>query len=296
MDKLVISELTQIYKSGKGIFDVSFSVKEGEVFGYIGPNGAGKTTTIRNILGFTNATKGSARINGLDCRKHPDQIQHLIGYLPGEIAFFDNMTGNQFIKFNAGMNEHMDMSIAKKLMKRFDIDPSSKIKRMSKGMKQKIGIISAFMHDPEILILDEPTSGLDPLMQKEFLDLVNEEKAKGKTILMSSHSFDEVEKCCDRVGIIKDGRIVTIQDVVTMKKEKLQTYKFTFGDSIAVQKIHESGFRTKIVGDKQLQISITDNLKELLSLISQYDVLAMEVVPQTLENEFMKYYVKGGSK
>lgn len=201
MEKLIVSDLTQIYKSGRGIFDVSFTISKGEVFGYLGPNGAGKTTTIRNILGFTNATKGYVTINGMDTRKHPEKIQQSVGYLPGEISFFDHMTGEQFIKFNGQMNHHEDMTRAEALIKLFELDASVKIKRMSKGMKQKVAIVSAFMHDPEILILDEPTSGLDPLMQKIFLDLINAEKLRGKTILMSSHSFDEVENVVTKLEL-----------------------------------------------------------------------------------------------
>lgn len=177
-----VKKLTQVYRSGKGIFDVDFSVKEGEVFGYLGPNGAGKTTTIRNLLGFANATSGHATIAGLDCRRESAKLQNMIGYLPGEMALFDNMTGMEFLKFMTNMRKTKDVSRRDELIKRFELDTAGKIKKMSKGMKQKIGIITAFMHDPKVYILDEPTSGLDPFMQNVYgFSARREEKRQDNT-------------------------------------------------------------------------------------------------------------------
>ena len=224
MSAIEIQNLTRDYGSGRGIFDVSIHVDEGEVFGFLGPNGAGKTTTIRHLMGFIKAKSGSCQIKGMDCWKSRDVIQKNLGYIPGEISFFDDMTGKEFLKFVSkyrGMNQDNRMQ---EMIERFELDTGVKIKKMSKGMKQKLGIVAAFMHDPEILILDEPTSGLDPLMQNRFIELIAEEKKKGKTILLSSHIFDEVERTCDRIGIIRNGKLVTVDSVESLRKQHMRTY------------------------------------------------------------------------
>lgn len=178
MGIIKIENLTKDYGNGKGVFDLSFVVKEGEVFGFLGPNGAGKTTTIRNLMGFIKPDGGKCYINNLDCFNSASEIQKKVGYIPGEISFMSDMTGIEFIKFMADYRGLKDLSKAYQLIERFDLDPKGNIKKMSKGMKQKIGIVIAFMHDPEILILDESTSGLDPLMQSRFIDLIKEEKER----------------------------------------------------------------------------------------------------------------------
>lgn len=175
-----VHSLTKIYSNGKGIRDVSFDVEEGEVFGFLGPNGAGKTTTLRHLMGFVNPSSGMSSINGLDCRKEAAQIQKNLGYVPGEIAFYDNMTGMHFLEFIDDLRGRKDKSLRDQLINRFELDSGQKIRKMSKGMKQKVGLIAAFMHDPAVLILDEPTSGLDPLMQKRFVELIIEEKTGAK--------------------------------------------------------------------------------------------------------------------
>ncbi len=211
-----VRKLTQTYRSGKGVFDLDFAIKEGEVFGYLGPNGAGKTTTIRNLLGFTNADSGTAVINGIDCRRDAAKLQGMIGYLPGEMAFLDNMTGIEFLKFIGNMRKTKDITRRARLIDYMELEPQGKIKKMSKGMKQKLGIITAFMHDPAVYILDEPSSGLDPFMQIKLMNLLREEKGKGKTIMMSSHIFEEVQLICDRAGIIRDGRIAAIEEFIPL--------------------------------------------------------------------------------
>jgi ABC-2 type transport system ATP-binding protein len=210
MSIIKITNLTKDYGDHKGIFDVSFEIKEGEVFGFLGPNGAGKTTTIRHIMGFIKQDSGECYINDLNCFNDASIIQKKTGYIPGEMALMGSMTGIQFIKFMADYRGLKDLTKAHELIKKFDLDPHGNIKKMSKGTKQKIGIVVALMHDPEIIILDEPTSGLDPLMQNKFVEVIQEEKIKGKTILMSSHTFEEVEKTFDRVAIIKNGQIFAI--------------------------------------------------------------------------------------
>lgn len=219
-----IQHLTRDYHENKGIFDISIQIKKGEVFGFLGPNGAGKTTTIRHLMGFIKPEKGSCQINGLDCFKERDIIQERLGYIPGEINFFDDMTGNEFLKFMIDYRHIKKDNRMQEMLERFELDPKIKIRKMSKGMKQKLGIVAAFMHDPDILILDEPTSGLDPLMQNRFIELIMEEKTKGKTILLSSHMFEEVERTCDRIGIIRNGQLVTVDSVETLRERHTHTY------------------------------------------------------------------------
>jgi len=208
-----VEHLTKSYGPKKGVFDLSFEVKKGEIFGFIGPNGAGKTTTIRQLLGFIKSDSGLAFVNDLESFHNAATIQEKLGYLPGEIAFFDQMTGDEFLRFLGEMRGLPNDDKMQELKSFLELDANGKIKKMSKGMKQKLGLVAAFMHDPEILILDEPTSGLDPLMQSKFVELILKEKAKGKTILMSSHSFEEIERTCDRALIIKEGQMVALEDI-----------------------------------------------------------------------------------
>ncbi|WP_251390278.1 ABC transporter ATP-binding protein [Mediterraneibacter agrestimuris] len=224
MGVISIQNLTRDYGLGKGIFDVSFEVERGEIFGFLGPNGAGKTTTIRHLMGFIRPRSGECRINEMDCWKKHDEIQKQLGYIPGEISFFEDMSGREFLKFAADYRKLDRDNRMQEMLDRFELDPKGKIKKMSKGMKQKLGIAAAFMHDPDILILDEPTSGLDPLMQNRFIELIAEEKKRGKTVLLSSHMFEEVERTCDRIGIIRNGKLVNVDFVEKLRERHMHTY------------------------------------------------------------------------
>lgn len=225
MSAIQIQGLTRDYGKGKGIFDLTFQVAQGEVFGFLGPNGAGKTTTIRHLMGFLRPEHGSCQIGGLDCWKKRHKIQRNLGYLPGEIQFFEDMTGREFLDFLSAYRKIPQGPRFWEMLDRFEVDPRGKIKKMSKGMKQKLGLVAAFMHDPEILILDEPTSGLDPLMQSRFLDLMAEEKKKGKTVLLSSHIFEEVDRTCDRIGMIRAGKLVAVDSVQALRQQHTHTYR-----------------------------------------------------------------------
>ena len=290
MNVIEIKNLTKDYGDKKGIFNINFSVKKGEVLGFLGPNGAGKTTTIRHLMGFSKADKGSSSINGLDCFDNSSEIQKFLGYLPGEIAFLDDMTGIKFIKFVAEMKGIKELSRANELIKRFDLNANGKIKKMSKGMKQKIGIICAFMQDPDILILDEPTSGLDPLMQNEFIKLIAEEKEKGKTILMSSHSFEEIEKTCDRAAIIKEGKIVAVENIATLKESKQKIYNITFENGEMAKEFIKEGFKTKEVNGNNVTITIKGDIMPFIKALAKYKVLNLESYTQSLEDLFMHFY------
>src|ERR1700688_887439 len=202
-----VEKLTKSYGSKRGIADVSFSVEEGEVFGFLGPNGAGKTTTIRLLMALLHADSGAARIAGLDCWKDSQEIKRLTGYMPGEPALDPNLTGGQILEYFAHLRGGVDQAYLEQLIGRFDLDNSRKFRQYSTGNKRKVVLIHAFMHRPRLLILDEPTSGLDPLNQQEFEKMVIEARDDGRTVFLSSHVLSEVEKICSRVGIIRDGRL-----------------------------------------------------------------------------------------
>ncbi|NBI58747.1 ABC transporter ATP-binding protein [Lachnospiraceae bacterium] len=270
MNAMKIENLVRDYGGGKGVFDVSFHVDQGEAFGFLGPNGAGKTTTIRHLMGFLKPKSGSCTINGLDCWRERDKVQARLGYIPGEISFFEDISGAEFLKFIAQYRGIGSQTRKEDLLERFELDPKSKIKKMSKGMKQKLGIVAAFMHDPDILILDEPTSGLDPLMQNRFIDLVAEEKKQGKTILMSSHMFEEVERTCDRIGIIRTGRMVAVDAAAALRERHTRSYTVTLENESAAE-----AFAADFNG-------VRDGLKVTVT------------TKQSLEEIFMNYY--GGEK
>ncbi len=291
MSIIEINELTKDYGNHKGIFDLSFQVKEGEVFGYLGPNGAGKTTTIRHLMGFLTPDKGSAQILGKDCRTESSDIMKELGYLPAEIAFFDGMNGMDFLKFMGEMRGLSDTTYRDKLIEQFELDTRGRIRKMSKGMKQKLGIICAFMHNPKVLILDEPTSGLDPLMQRRFAELILEEKAKGKTILMSSHSFEEIERTCDRVGIIRRGDLVAIEDIHVLKEKRRKTYLVTFDSpqtAMAFEK--KDGFDRIVINGSTAKVSILGNVSTFVQELGHYTVLDLDTENSSLEDVFMQYY------
>lgn len=287
-----IKNLTKIYKSKKGIFDVSFTVNKGEVFGFLGPNGAGKTTTIRQLLGFTNADSGTCMIDGFDTRIDADKVQYNLGYVPGEIAFFDKMTGKEFLNFIADLHNKGIPKRKDELIKLFELETDGVIKKMSKGMKQKLALVAAFMHDPKILILDEPTSGLDPLMQKRFLDLIISEKKKGKTILMSSHNFEEVTKTCERAAMIKDGKIIKIENIANLKTELKKSFIVSFSDSKAETILRDSKLKYKKVSNLQFEISVSNNYDLFIKTLSKCHITNIDSPMQSLEQIFIHYYGK----
>ena len=231
-EEIIISvkNLTKDYGQGRGIFDVSFDIPKGATFGYCGTNGSGKTTTIRHIMGFLKPDKGEVKVKGLDAYKNAEDIMPYIGYVPGEIAFPDVETGTEFLNIQASMFGITDMSKAEEVINALQLDPTANLRRMSKGMKQKTALVAAFMRQPEILLLDEPTTGLDPLMRKAFIDLIKEEKAKGTTIFMSNHMFDELEETCDYVAFIKDGHIIDIVDMKEIHSRPFREYEIVFSD------------------------------------------------------------------
>lgn len=295
MSVFEVQSLTRDYGNGRGVFDLSFAINQGEVFGFLGPNGAGKTTTIRHLMGFLKPEKGSCSIGGKDCWKDRAEIQKTLGYIPGEMVFFDDMTGTEFLTFLEKYRKVPSSNRTKELLDRFELDGRSKLKKMSKGMKQKVGIVAAFMYDPEVIILDEPTSGLDPLMQNRFIELVLEEKARGKTILMSSHMFEEVERTCSRVAIIKNGKLAALDQVEELKAAQARKYVITLENEDAAAAFAGEGLRVFDVSRNQVTVIVQNNIKDLISVMNRYPVLKISTPNQSLEEIFMQYYGGGRS-
>lgn len=284
-----LTNLTKDYGSGRGIFDLDLEINEGETVGFVGTNGSGKTTTIRSILGFIKPTSGTAEVNGLESWRHSSEIVKNIGYVPGEIAFPDLSTGTAFLKSQAEFLSVKDMTRCDELIKRLQLDPRANLKRMSKGMKQKTAIVAAFMSSPDIYILDEPTTGLDPLMRDSFLDIVREEQKKGKTVLMSSHMFEELEPLCDRVALISDGKIVDIADMKKIRKPETREYKIEFFKKTEYQNFKKEGFL--IVRDQpeynQLTVRIdSKDINTLFNKLTAYGVRLIAEVKYNLEKYF----------
>lgn len=292
MKTIEIDHITKDYGGHRGVFDLSFQVEQGEVLGFLGPNGAGKTTTIRQLLGFIKPDSGSVRIIGKDCFDQADEIQRTLGYLPGEIAFIDSMSGMEFIRFVANMKRMGNLGRAKELMDQFDLNASGKIKRMSKGMKQKIGIVCAFMQDPDILILDEPTSGLDPLMQNRFVDLILSEKKRGKTILMSSHIFEEIERTCDRAAIIRDGELVAVDTMEKLCSGRKKRMEITFGDASMAAAYAGEFAKAQQMADhpEKVLMKVGRELDEAIKKAGNYTVVDLDIHTQSLEEFFLHFY------
>ena len=290
-----IRHLTKDYGMGRGVFNVTLSIRHGEAYGYLGPNGAGKSTTMRHLMGFARPQTGTVCMEGMNCWNEQKRIQKKTGYLPGEISFPDDMTGTSYLKLIAKMRGIRDFSYAESLLKRFEINSDIRLKKMSKGMKQKIGIVAAFMHDPEILLLDEPTSGLDPLMQNAFIELLREEKKKGKTILLSSHIFDEVEKTCDRIGMIRSGKLIQEITVAEMRRLGVKTYKVGFSDFSGFEYVKQiypdAEFKER---PYQMTVSVADmEINRMISVLSRCNIRFLKEEKHTLEEYFMKFYGGG---
>lgn len=289
MNVIETHALTKDYGEERGIFDLELQVKEGEIVGFVGTNGSGKTTTIRHIMGFLKPTSGSVTVNGLSSWEHSSEIVKQIGYVPGEIAFPDLKTGTDFLKCQAEFSGLRDMSYANELVERLQLDPRANLKRMSKGMKQKTALVAALMNDRPIIILDEPTTGLDPLMRATFLDIIKEEHKKGKTIFMSSHSFDELEKTCDKVALINKGRIVDICDMEFIRNRPVKEFKIEFHGSSDYERFLKENYEKIRLQEQYNQATIrinADKTAELLSVLKNYDVKFISELPYTLEMHF----------
>lgn len=291
--------LTKDYGFGRGVFDVSIHVDRGEVFGFLGPNGAGKSTTIRHLMGFSKPDSGSARILGLEAFSQYDRFLSHVGYIPGEIALPQGLTGWQFIRMMQDMQGICNTKRLGEMLAIFGLEDQAlqgETKRMSLGVKRKLAIVTAFMSDPEVLILDEPTSGLDPVMQEKFIQFIHREKARGKTILLSSHIFSEIDSTCDRIAIIKDGRIVSEFIADELKHASRKYYTVVLENPRAKVRLIEAGKRIASFsllseeGDS-VYLSVEDaDLNALIALLSSLAVRSFSNRKESLEDYFMKFY------
>ena len=290
-----VKNLTKDYGKGRGIFNVSFDIPKGATFGYCGTNGSGKTTTIRHIMGFIKPDEGEVKVKGLDAWKNAEEIKKYIGYVPGEIAFPDVDSGSTFLKIQADLLNITDMSKAEQVINALQLDPTANLKRMSKGMKQKTALVAAFMVQPEILILDEPTTGLDPLMRKAFIDLIKEEKAKGTTIFMSNHMFDELEETCDYVAFIKNGHIIDIVDMKEIHSRPFREYEITFFDKDDFESADTSQVELLEKNEKELKLIIRLDLHKtdgMIRELKKHNIKSIVERQYTLEKYFLEH-VKG---
>lgn len=294
LDKDIVIELdhvTKDYGNNKGIFDISLKIPKGTTFGYCGTNGSGKTTTLRHIMGFLKPDSGTVRVNGVDPWKDVE-IKKQIGYLPGEIAFPPFDSGTAFLKSQAELINLTDMSKAERIINALQLDPTANLRRMSKGMKQKTAIVAAFMASPNIILLDEPTTGLDPLMREAFIEILEEEKARGATILMSNHMFDELEETCDYVAFIKDGHIIDIVDMEEIHHRPFREFSIDFYNENEYKEAFkdEEKFKVMVRADNFLRIVVrvdTKSANDAIKELRKYEVKQVKEIKYTLERYFL---------
>jgi ABC-2 type transport system ATP-binding protein len=277
--------------------NLNLQVNSGEVYGFLGPNGAGKSTTIRTLMNFLQPTKGTAHILGLDIVNDSVAIKRHVGYLSGDFDIYHKMTGNQYIDYLSDLQGDTDKKYAKDIAQRLQAVMNRRVGSLSRGQKQKIGIIQAFMHKPNILILDEPSSGLDPLMQEMFYELINEAKHRGAAVFISSHIMSEVQKVCDRVGIIRSGKLIAERTIADLSKEASQTFDVTFADKPPLAELKKiSGLTVTHQHHNQVAITMKGDLQQFFKLLGMQKILSFDTRTLDLEDTFLHYYQNGGTK
>lgn len=290
MNIIETNNLTKYYGKIKGVENVSFDVKEGEIFGFLGPNGAGKTTTIRTILGYLKPTSGEAYVFGKNIEENIIEIRKKVGYIPGDLALYEHLTGKQFLDYFSSIR-NKELLLLDRLLELFELPLHRKIKGYSRGMKQKLGIVQAFMDDPEVVIMDEPTAGLDPLLQQKFYKFLLDEKKKGKTMLFSSHILSEVDKVCDRVGIIKDGNLVALENIDNLKQKKGKKIRL----KIKEDPIDFKGPKNVKFVNGYIEFVTDESIDSWIKKISKYTVLDLQIQEFSMEDIFIRYYDSGGN-
>src|SRR4051794_34672453 len=284
-------KLTKSYGSHRGIVDVDLRVDEGEAFGFLGPNGAGKTTTIRTLLDHLRPTSGRALVFGIETTVDPVAIHRRVGYLPGEFTLYDKLTGGQTIEYFANLRGGVDPAYQAELVRRLDVDPRRKFKEYSKGNKQKIGLVVALQHRPDLLILDEPTSGLDPLVQQTFYELIRETKADGRTIFLSSHILGEVEKTCGRVAIIRDGRLVKVDRVEALRDLAHHQVELRFSGEVPAAAFAGLPGVSDVTADEHvLRLRVSGSITPVVREAARYELLDFVSREPSLEETFLAEY------
>jgi len=287
------SKLSKDYRLGRGLFDLDLTVSPQEVFGFLGPNGAGKSTTIRCLMGMIRPTFGSAHIFGLDCLRDSVAVKRKVGYMPGDMPQFGSLRGREVVAYLGGLRGNIDTALIRKIAERFDLDLGRRFREYSSGNKKKLGILLAFMHKPDLLILDEPTGGLDPLNQQEFYRLVNETRDAGATIFLSSHILSEVEHVCDRVGIVRSGRLVKVADLDEIHSIRVHRLEIEFapGTEVPQEAIRSvSGVEDLVVEDNKVTCAVKGTFDPLLKALSGTTVINLVSHEPSLEEVFLTYY------
>ncbi len=284
-------KLTKYYGKNRGVVGLDFAVEKGEVFGYLGPNGAGKTTTIRLLLDLIRPTSGHALVFGLDSHRQAVAVHRRLGDLPGELALYGDLTGEQTLKYLASLRSPSDWGYVQGLARQLDCDLSRPVKALSHGNKQKLGLIQAFMHRPELLVLDEPTTGLDPLIQREFYGLIDEARAAGQTVFLSSHILPEVERICDRAAIIREGKLVAVEQVAALKAKAVRHLEITFsGPPPLAAFAGLPGVRDVTVEGDRLRCTVVGPLDAVVKAAGQFTVVDLISHEPSLEDVFLAYY------
>jgi ABC-2 type transport system ATP-binding protein len=294
MNLIEIKNLTKYYGKARGIIDVSFNVEEGEIFGFIGPNGSGKSTTIRTLLELIHPTSGEATIFGLNCVKDSPTIMKDVGYLPAEVFYYEDMKVIDLLNYSASFYKKDCSKRIVELAKIMELDLHRKIDELSYGNKKKVGIVQTLLHEPRLLILDEPTGGLDPLMQQKFFDLLKEENKRGVTIFFSSHVLSEVQRVCDRVGIIKEGKIIKIEKISEINEDNYKTFKIEAKEKIKKDYFEIDGVNNLKVKNNTYSFMFKGDINDIIKKISNIKIKNLIISEPDLEEIFMHYYNNNG--
>lgn len=291
MDIIRLKDLTKYYRDVKAISSLNLEVTKGEIFGFLGPNGAGKTTTIRLLLAFIKPTSGSASIFELDTLQDGVQVRKRVGYLPADMKLYEKMTGDQLLRYLSNLREDTDWGLVGELRERLEANLSQSIRTLSRGNKQKIGLIQAFMNRPELIIMDEPTSGLDPLIQQEFYRILDDVKADGRTVFISSHNMQEVERVCDRVGIIRSGEIVSVDDIHDLKERSMHKFEIQFSGPVSIDVFHAvDGIKDVVIEGNTLLCTVVGKPDALIRAAASFEILRLISYEPSLEDIFLSHY------
>jgi ABC-2 type transport system ATP-binding protein len=293
-EALTIKDFSKRYGQYRGVDNVSLQINKGEVFGFLGPNGAGKSTTIRAILDFMTPSEGSIRIFGLDSHQDSVAVKEHIGYLAGDIAIYEKMSGRAILQYLTSLGKKTDWDYVDQLATKLDAHLDRPARTLSKGNRQKIGLIQAFMHKPDLIILDEPTSGLDPLMKQVFYDMVLEMKSQGKTVFVSSHDLTEVQKICDRAAFIRDGKLISVEDIKSAKSLNLRRYIVSFSNKTNLRALKSTQNVIDVAAEgNQATITVKGNVEHFMQALATLRPVDLREQETTLEDMFMHYYEKG---